>query len=297
MNDLDDRLARWNPVQAEDVPDASGNPAAAALAAIVLRQPAPSSRGRRPPQRRRSLRAGIAAVAAAAAVVAAVGLWPAASHPRHASRAPADLRLIAFSVRHGTITALITDPFAAASQLTAVMRAHGLDITIQAVPVSPSLIGTIVYTDAPIIRTLWKPTCRVAGCPVGLVIPAGFTGRATIAVGRRARRGEGYESMADAFAPGEVLHCSGLQGEPVSAALPELRKLGLTASWWALSDPDFPGNPPPSDSQGPRPERPSGYIVDGTPQSATKVSLDTLPALPRNPQFRQLVAGYNQGCH
>jgi hypothetical protein len=297
VNDLDVRLAGWNPVPDEDVANAADSSEAARLLTVTLRQPAPGARRRMSARRRISLRTGIAVVAAAVAVVAAIGLWPSGAHPRPGRGATPGLHLIAFSAGHGTITARITDPYAAASQLTAVMRAHGLDIRIQAVPVSPSLVGTIVYTDAPIIHTLWKPACRVTGCPVGLVIPASFTGQATIAVGRPARHGEMYESMADAFAPGEVLHCSGLQGAPVAAALPVLRKLGLTASWWAVSDPNWPGNPPPKDDQGPRPERPTGYIVDGTPVSATRVSLDTMPKLPGNRQFRQLVAGYSQGCH
>jgi hypothetical protein len=32
--------------------------------------------------------------------------------------------------------------------------------------VSPSLVGTFIYTDAPAVRTMWKPGCRDR-CPVG----------------------------------------------------------------------------------------------------------------------------------
>lgn len=282
MNDLDDRLARWNPVPVGDLPNMAGSPEAAGLLTVTLHQPVVAgARSRVPSRRRMSMRAGVAAVAAAAVAVTVVGLWPSGDHPHHRRGAATDLRFIDFSVRHGNTTVLITDPYAAASQLTAEMRAHGLDISVRAVPVSPSLIGTIVFTDAPVIRALSRPGCD-GGCSIGFVIPAGFTGRADIIVGRRARRGEMYESMADAFAPGEVLHCSGLLGAPASAAVPVLRRLGLAATWW-----DY----------GRRPERPSGYIVDATPLSATLVGLDTAPFLPRNQQFRQQVADYNEGCH
>jgi hypothetical protein len=296
MNDLDERLARWNPVQPTDVPGPASTVEAHGILQAVLSQPAGSTA--REHSRLRKPRLAVTAAAAAASAAVIAGLVAGVSSPHHQpqERRRPDEQLVAFSIRHGTVTALITNPLAAASQLSAVLRAHGLHITVQTVPVSPSLVGTIVYTDAPVIRTLWKPSCRVTGCPVGLVIPLSFTGSAEIAVGRPARPGEGYQSTADVFAPGEALHCSGLLGASATAALPILRKLGLHATWWGLTWPNWP-NPPRGASQSQYRERPAGYIVEGDPASAHDVALDTLPALPRNSQFRKLVAEWNDGCH
>jgi hypothetical protein len=109
--------------------------------------------------------------------------------------------------------------------------------------------------------------------------------------------GEKYDSMADVFATGEVLHCSGLLGAPAAAALPILRGLGLHATWWRLTLPDWPIQPrDASDGDGYHHGRPAGYIIDGDPTSAHDVALDTLPALPRNSQYRKLAAEWNRGC-
>jgi hypothetical protein len=299
MNDLDDRLARLNPVQPTDVPGPASTTKAHGLLQAVLSQPAGPTAGEQLSRRRKPRLAAIVTAGVVGAAVIA-GLVVGVSSPRHRpqdKRAPNE-QLVAFSVRRGTVIALITNPLAAASQLTAVLRAHGLHITVQTVPVSPSLVGTIVYTDAPAIRTLWKPACSLTGCPVGLVFPAGYTGGGDIAVGRPARPGERYESMADVFAPGEVLHCSGLLGAPAAAALPILRKLGLHATWWRLTLPNWPIQPAgASVGDGYHHGRPAGYIILGDPTSARYVDLDTLPALPRNSQYRELVADWNRGCH
>lgn len=115
----------------------------------------------------------------------------------------------------------------------------------------------------------------------------------------RARQRLSKRSMADVFAPGEALHCSGLLGSPVSAAAPRLQKLGLRASWWSLNDPNWPlGQSKSGPGIAQRRERiPAGYIVEGDPVSATQVDLDTLPTLPDNHQFRKLMSQWNRGCH
>jgi len=280
MNDLDSRLRAWNPVRAGDVTDAAGSAAAATLLQHLLDQPATGHAQHRSTRHRRLALACVTAVAAAAVLVAVVLQWPSAPRATTNHRPAPAMRLVNFTVRHGDIVARITNPDAAASQLTAVFRAHGLNIDVETLPVSPSLVGTIVFSQVSIIRTLWKPACSVTGCPVGLVIPADFTGTGHIVVGRPAKPGERYESMADVFAPGEALHCSGLLGQPASAALPVLRKLGLHASWWA-------GN---------RKERtPAGYITDGNRISAARVELQTQPTLPSTSYYRALVSE-NRGC-
>ncbi len=298
MSDLDDRLALWNPVKPADVSGAAGSMEARRLLQSVLSEGARQAAGARSsrPRKPRLGTIAVAASVAAAAVIAGLVLGVSSSHDATPYKPPPNEQLVAFSIRHGFVTALITNPLAAASQLTAVLRAHGLNITVQTVPVSPSLVGTIVYGDAPAIRTLWKRSCRFPGCPVGLVIPAGYTGRADIAVGRPARPGETYRTSADVFAPGEVLHCSGLLGAPATTALQVLRRLRLHATWRALGWPNWPVISS-TDASSPHHERPAGYIIEGDPASAHQVDLGTLPALPHNPQFRDLVEKWNRGCN
>ena len=74
MNDLDDRLARWNPVRAEDMLQASSSADATRLLHRILTQPSATPPRRRALQSSWRFRAWIAgaAVAAAAATVAIV---------------------------------------------------------------------------------------------------------------------------------------------------------------------------------------------------------------------------------
>ena len=99
------------------------------------------------------------------------------------------------------------------------------------------MVGSVVYmgssAGASRIGVLYSATRRAPGgpLPIGLRIPVDFKGQADIVLGRAARPDETYVSTADAFAPGEALHGSGLLGMRVSAALVKLRALGLNAQW------------------------------------------------------------------
>ena len=75
-------------------------------------------------------------------------------------------------------------------------------------------------------------------CPVGLKIPTNFVGQLTIEIGRPAKVGETYEIATDAFAPGEVLHCSGVRGKTVTEALPLLAAHGVNPIWRAIEEGD-----------------------------------------------------------
>jgi hypothetical protein len=74
-------------------------------------------------------------------------------------------------------------------------------------------------------------------CVIGIRVPADFSGTASIQVNGTPPAGQPYETGADAFAPGEVLHCSDVRvGMTVAGAVPILQELGLTAIW--IGDPD-----------------------------------------------------------
>jgi hypothetical protein len=169
----------------------------------------------------------IAAVAVVAWLIASSAVRPQAAAAAVAFRTGAD----------GDIVATVTDPFAAQSRLKAAFAEHGLDITVNLLPVSPSLVGTVVFISdnggASAIQPLQGGPCVTGGggCTIGLKIPATFTGQGDITLGRPAKPGETYESTASAFGPGEVLHCSGLLGARVTAALPILQADKLTVQW------------------------------------------------------------------
>jgi len=206
------------------------------IAAPARRRLAPSRRAQSWPSTIRRARRpaliwtlGATAVAAVAATLLITG---SAVRPQSAAGA------VAFrTAPNGDIVATVTDPFAAESRLKAAFAEHGLDITVNLVPVSPSLVGTVVYTSdnggASAIQPLQGGRCVTGGggCAIGLKIPATFTGKGYITLGRPAKPGETYESQASAFAPGEALHCSRLLGARVATALPVLRAHNLSVEW------------------------------------------------------------------
>lgn len=293
MNQIDRRLAQWNPVRTEDLTDAKDGPEAIALLRRVLAEP-PEARPELPWRHRRVFlrrmaSAGALAAAVTGAVVMAVVLWPSGAPmtppgvARTHGNGPVNVRLVDFAMQADEIVARITDPDAAAGELTAVFQAHGLDIHVEALPVSPSLVGSIVYDDVPSIRSLQAGECLGGGtsCVVGLVIPADFTGEANVTVGRAADPGQPYESSASVFGPGEVLHCSGVLGQPIADALPVLQAKGLEA-WWGSGD----NRTPPT----------SGYVVDGIALSSSSVLLDTSPQPLDTPEFHHYEEAANRGC-
>jgi hypothetical protein len=238
------------------------------------------------PVRRRIPTRALAAAGVAVAILAAtlsVVLTRAGTPATHAARSS----VVLFSTRGGDIVARITDPNAAAAQLTAAFEAHGLNIHVNAVPSSPSVVGTIVYSDGPEVSALRSGACIAGGftCEVGLVIPADFTGEANVTVGRAAAPGEVYESSDDVFGPGEALHCTGLAGALVSRAIPILQAKGLDVRWDTATATDV-ANPPLD-----------GYVIDGTALSSSQVLLNIAASpLPDTSNVRAVQAAENQGC-
>ncbi len=129
------------------------------------------------------------------------------------------------------------DPLADPSRYRAAFAAHHLDITLSLVPVSPSLVGTVVYTgqsagSSEITAITARGKCYTGGggsaCPVGVRIPIGFGGQAQLVFGRAARPGERYESTASPTAPGEVMHGLTFVGDTVAQVLALLRQRDVT---------------------------------------------------------------------
>jgi hypothetical protein len=193
----------------------------------------------------RRRRVGFAAVPVAAAAIVAAGIafWPgqagtagtvsAGLGPLHP-----DAHALAFTTSDGYITVVVRDPLADQASYNAEFRAHRLNVTLSLVPVSPSLVGTVVEisTSGPGGNSITTITaagrCWTGGggsqCPVGVRIPVGYRGQADIVFGRAARTGEQYESTTDADAPGEVMHGLAYQGRSVAAVLAMLRPRHVT---------------------------------------------------------------------
>jgi hypothetical protein len=210
--------------------------AAAAAGQPAAGPPAPAGRHRR--------RVWLVAVPVAAAVAVAAVAGVSARHPGQgagtAGTRPAgyDPRALAFTTGDGFITVIVRDPLADQASYNAEFKAHGLDITLSLVPVSPSIVGTVVEIstsgpDGDSITTITaRGRCQTGGggdeCPVGLRVPVGYRGQATLVFGRAARPGEQYESAAPATAPGEVMYGLTYQGKSVAAVLAMLRARDVT---------------------------------------------------------------------
>ena len=229
----------------------------------------------------------ISSLGALAAVAVAAGLIASSAMRPQAAAAGVAFRTVA----HGDIIATVTDPFAAESQLKAAFAEHGFDITLDLMPASPSAVGTVFYISdgggASAIQPLDGGTCASAGggCSIGVKIPATFTGHGDIAIGRPAKPGETYLSANSAFAPGEVLHCSGLRGARVATALPILKADKLTVVRWREESTGA------TDATAPT----SNYIVDIDPVAVGTVMITTQPTPP--PGYPAAYArAVNRGC-
>jgi hypothetical protein len=223
-------------------------------ARITAEPPGDAVPARRIPPRRRGrmllaipVAAGVAAAGIIVGVAATSGTssppLPHASSPLPAASRPlpsAASKALAFTVKDGYITVIVKDPYADPNWYKADFEAHHLDITLRMRPVSPSLVGTVIYTDAPSSAvgseiTMIYGKCAQAPsggdrCAIGIKVPMDFHGQYEADFGRAARPGEVYVSANSAFAPGEALYgMKDIIGQPVAAVLAEIGKRHLTA--------------------------------------------------------------------
>lgn len=196
-------------------------------------------------RRRRPLLIGIplaAGVAAAALVVASLGGPAHQGTTGHTGQSAAgssavQTQALSFVTSNSSITVTVRDPLADPAKYRAEFAQHHLNISLKLIPVSPSLVGTVVYiggssSASDLTPITAKGRCYTGGggsaCPVGVRIPAGFSGTADLVFGRAAKPGEQYQSAASAFAPGEAMHGMSVTGETVSQVLAQLRARNVT---------------------------------------------------------------------
>lgn len=163
------------------------------------------------------------AVAAAVTALAVLPVQPGAGSPG---------QLLSFTRHGGDIDVIILNPLAGPARYRAEFAQHHMDITLDLVPVAPSLVGTLVVGYAGFgITAITSGNCdsRAGACPeIGLRIPVGFHGPATIEFGL-ARPGERYAQAGPATAPGEPLHGLRYVCQNVSAVLAMLSQRHVSA--------------------------------------------------------------------
>lgn len=195
---------------------------------------------RRAPVRRRLLIGIPVAACLAVAALTATSLASPGQRVGPIAVGPAKADALTFIRHSGYIDVIVRNPVADARLYRAEFAAHHLDVTLFFVPVSPSLVGTLVYAagsgnSVGQIKTITaKGRCWTGGggyeCPVGVRIPDGFHGQAQFAFGRAARPGEQYEGTGSVTARGEAMHGLNYQGKTVAAVLAMLAARHVTVA-------------------------------------------------------------------
>jgi hypothetical protein len=196
-------------------------------------------------RRRRRARWLLAAAATAVAVAIVLGLGPSGGPgsplvgPLRVDPASAKVtvrKTVGFyEIRLANVLA---DPEA----IQAALRRRGLNVKIQFIPSSPSLVNKEVASyQAPgrdrRVRWTYRQASSVEHDLVTVRVPLDYQGELGIAIGRRVRPGEQYESAAvSAQLPGEALHCADVEGKRIRDILPILQQRHLRARWH-VSDP------------------------------------------------------------
>ncbi len=251
MAALGDDIVRAAAVPLADRPLADGPLADVLLAAALspTAGPAPHHSVRRRSARNRTRRRVLIGVPAAAALAAACliatslgapgqHLGPVAVGPPKAQAAA-----LSFTREGGYIRVIVRNPVADPRRYRAEFAKYHLDISLTLVPVSPSIVGTVVEesqsagsSGLTAITAVGK--CYTGGggnvCPVGVNVPIDFRGSATLVFGRAARPGEQYESAGQATAPGEAMHGIHFVGKTVTAVLAMLARRGITVPQWRV---------------------------------------------------------------
>jgi hypothetical protein len=237
------QVRRLNPVSDEQAAGLVSPDTFADLAERITATPRDDATGagRTRASRSRTRRRLLIGIPATAAIVAAALVATVLARPGQkvgpVTVGPASAQALSFTRSGRYIDVIVRNPVADESVYRAEFAAHHLNITLTLVPVSPSLVGTVIYVgtsqNASQIGTITaKGRCWTGGggneCPVGVRVPIGFHGRAQVTFGRAARPGEQYESTGLVTARGEAMHGLDYQGRTVAAVLAMLRARHVT---------------------------------------------------------------------
>lgn len=177
--------------------------------------------------RRRRWVIAVAGMACAAAV-AIVAALPAANDGNEALRPG---QALAVSRGEDSVNIRIADASASPERIERELRALGISASVEAVPVSPSLVGTWTTVSAtPPLRDDASEHAQV-GHGVDLNVPRDYDGELKLRIGRPPRPGEQLRMSASAFSPGEKLHCSSVEQLSGERAAAEIARHGLVPRW------------------------------------------------------------------
>lgn len=251
-----------------------------------------------PARRRRVLRFGVP-LAVVAAGVAAVAVWTGLPGGSHSGRAHVQLAALSFSTQGKYLVVKVKDPYADPKRYAREFAAHGMKIQLKMVPVSPSIVGTVVMMDGGDgIETITaKGKCWTGGggyaCPVGVRVPIGYHRGAVIVFGREARPGEPYQSTTSAFAAGEELHCVDIRGRTVAAAVALLQRHKMSVALYNYeSRPGWYDNTP-----DPKKIPGSWYVSNANPYARGQVQLAVQPNKPGPAEDDAYYQQLLKGCH
>jgi hypothetical protein len=195
--------------------------------------------------RRRRTRWLLAATASAVGVAIVLGLGPSAgpgSPPVRPLRVDPASAKVTVRQTAGFYEIRLANVLADPEAIRQALGQRGLNVKIQFIPSSPSLVDKEVASyETPggdrRVRWTYRQASSVEGDLVTLRVPLDYQGELGIAIGRRARPGEQYQSSAlSAQLPGEALHCADVEGKPIRDILPILHQRHLRARWH-VSDP------------------------------------------------------------
>lgn len=234
-------ITRISPVSDADVAGLTGAQTLTDLGRDITATPVTAPGRAARPRRRRvrtRLLVGIPAAAALAVgglVAASIGRPGQHLGPVNVGPPSAQAAVLTITRHDGYLDVIVANPLADARKYRAEFARYHLNISLTLVPASPSLVGTLVYSDG---STAIKPITAIgkcytggggAACPVGVRVPLNFAGHADLTFGRAARSGERYETTAAANAPGELLHGLHYAGQKVSAVLAMLAVRHISA--------------------------------------------------------------------
>jgi hypothetical protein len=191
-------------------------------------------------RRRRRGRWLVAAAAAAVALAAVLGLGPRGgpgSPPVGPLRVDPASAKVTVRTTAGFYEIRLANVLADPEAIRQALRQRGLNVNIQFIPASPSLVDKEVASyETPggdrRVRWTYHQASSVEQDLVTVRVPLDYRGELGIAIGRRVRPGEHYESAAlSAQLPGEALHCAAVEGRRIRDILPVLQQRHLRARW------------------------------------------------------------------
>jgi hypothetical protein len=182
---------------------------------------------------RRARVAGLAGLALVAVAALSVALAIGGSSPAEAG--------VEIGVRDGRVTARLVDVETRPAVVEDALRDAGIDASITGVAAGPSNVGRFVGSSSELPEEIDQIDPSEASF-AGIDVPVGYEGHLELFLGVPADPGQSYDVASDVFAPGELLACADLAGQPLPELLarPELDGVNLRFQPQSPSAPSTP---------------------------------------------------------